>query len=165
MEKKTRMQFSFRIRNGADPRVIEFANIQSNFSDTVMYLIEKEIAQNGVRNLQKFIPLDRDILEIVEIERNVNARQQVSNQPTNYKAIETDVINRRAVIHEHDAMTEEPLKREVMKVHDPVFIEKPKKEVEPVEEKVIGIVNPVVQKVVEKEEPAPRKAIPSCYEE
>lgn len=36
--------------------VEEFLSKQTNFSDSIMYLIEKEIAENGIRNLGEFIP-------------------------------------------------------------------------------------------------------------
>lgn len=42
-----------------NPDVIKFAAIQSNFADAVRYLIEKEIAQNGIRDLSNFIPQKR----------------------------------------------------------------------------------------------------------
>lgn len=36
--------------------VEEFLSKQTSFSDSIMYLIEKEIAENGIRNLGEFIP-------------------------------------------------------------------------------------------------------------
>lgn len=63
MQAKIRSQFSVRFKNTVDPRVLEFANCQSNFTDTILYLIEKEIAENGVRNLQQHVPLVRNILQ------------------------------------------------------------------------------------------------------
>lgn len=52
--------FPVKFKKDESKEVLEFANIQSNFCDTIRYLIEKEIAENGVRNLQKFIPPVRD---------------------------------------------------------------------------------------------------------
>lgn len=40
--------------------LIEFANKQSNFTDTIRFLIEKEIFNYGIRNLQEIIPEKRD---------------------------------------------------------------------------------------------------------
>lgn len=39
--------------------LIEFAEKQGNFTDTIKYLIEKEIFQNGIRDLQTIIPTKR----------------------------------------------------------------------------------------------------------
>jgi predicted nucleotide-binding protein (sugar kinase/HSP70/actin superfamily) len=49
-------RFSVRI---TDNYLIQFVNMQSNLNDTIKYLIEKEIAENGMRNLQNFIPSKR----------------------------------------------------------------------------------------------------------
>lgn len=42
-----------------DDRLIEFAEKQENFTDTIKYLIEKEIFENGIRDLQTIIPNKR----------------------------------------------------------------------------------------------------------
>lgn len=52
--------FPIRLKKNEKTEVIEFANVQENFTDTVRYLIEKEVAQNGIRNLQEIIPYVRD---------------------------------------------------------------------------------------------------------
>ena len=62
MTKISRRQFSVRFKNTVDQRVIDFANCQSNFTDTILYLIEKEIAENGIRNIQEHVPTVRDLL-------------------------------------------------------------------------------------------------------
>jgi hypothetical protein len=56
-ENKNIKRFSIRLK---DESLIEFVNKQSNLNDTIKYLIEKEIFQNGSRNLQNFIPAIRD---------------------------------------------------------------------------------------------------------
>ncbi len=53
MEKR----YSIRLNND---ELIEFANKQSNFTDTIKFLIEKEIYYHGSRNLQEIIPGKRD---------------------------------------------------------------------------------------------------------
>lgn len=50
-------RFSVRLKND---ELIEFVNKQSNLNDTITYLIEKEIAENGIRDLQNVIPAKRD---------------------------------------------------------------------------------------------------------
>lgn len=171
MDKKTRMQFSFRLRNGADPRVIEFANIQSNFSDTVMYLIEKEIAQNGVRNLQKFIPLDRDILDSADIEINVNVTQQEANHFTKYRKAETEINSSKSTAYEYEYEYEDikeeavPIIRDAPVEKPSVFEGEPQIKVESQVEKVVVDVAPIAQKIIEQVESSTRKVIPSCYDE
>ncbi len=53
MEKR----YSIRLNN---KDLIEFASKQSNFTDTIKFLIEKEIFHHGIRNLQEIIPAKRD---------------------------------------------------------------------------------------------------------
>lgn len=53
MEKR----YSIRLNN---EELIDFANMQSNFTDTIKFLIEKEIYYHGIRNLQEIIPEKRD---------------------------------------------------------------------------------------------------------
>ena len=50
-------RFSVRLKND---ELIAFVNAQGNLNDTITYLIEKEIAENGIRNLQNIIPAKRD---------------------------------------------------------------------------------------------------------
>lgn len=44
--------------------VLDFVNAQENFSDTVLYLIQKEICMNGITNLQQIIPSSRTIADV-----------------------------------------------------------------------------------------------------
>lgn len=41
---------------------MQWINAQTNLMDSLRYLIENEIYQNGVRNLQAFIPTERNVL-------------------------------------------------------------------------------------------------------
>lgn len=59
-EKKIKTVFSVRFKK-ANEEVIQFAMMQSNFSDAITYLIEKEIAENGFRNLADHIPMKRNL--------------------------------------------------------------------------------------------------------
>nr|WP_245247346.1 MULTISPECIES: hypothetical protein [unclassified Paenibacillus] len=45
-----------------DPSVMNWINAQTNLMDSLRYLIEHEILHNGVRNLQTFIPVERNVL-------------------------------------------------------------------------------------------------------
>ncbi len=49
-------RFSIRLK---DEKLIKFVNLQSNLTDTIRYLLEKEISQNGIRDLQQIIPSKR----------------------------------------------------------------------------------------------------------
>lgn len=53
--------YNFKPKANEDKRIIKFLDIQTNFADTFRYLIEKEIAENGVRDLSLFIPSKRNI--------------------------------------------------------------------------------------------------------
>lgn len=53
--------YNFKPRANEDKRIVKFLDIQDNFADTFRYLIEKEIAENGVRDLSLFIPSKRNI--------------------------------------------------------------------------------------------------------
>lgn len=41
---------------------MQWLNAQTNLMDSLRYLMEKEISENGVRNLQMFIPMERNVL-------------------------------------------------------------------------------------------------------
>lgn len=47
-----------------EQEVIDFVNAQENFSDTVLFLIQKEICTNGISNLQQYIPSSRTIADV-----------------------------------------------------------------------------------------------------
>lgn len=66
MARKIIDQYSFRFKKNVDPRVKLFPLLQDNLNDTITYLIEKEIAENGLRNLQMFIPGRRNLLGPIE---------------------------------------------------------------------------------------------------
>ncbi|WP_245599863.1 hypothetical protein [Paenibacillus harenae] len=63
--KKTKLpgeNISLKTKKSEDPLVMQWLNAQSNLMDSLRYLIEKEIYQNGVRNLQAYIPVERGTL-------------------------------------------------------------------------------------------------------
>ena len=53
---------SLKTKKTEDPAVMEWINAQTNLMDSLRYLIEMEIARHGVRNLQMFIPAERNVL-------------------------------------------------------------------------------------------------------
>lgn len=60
-KKEIQGSFSVKFKETTDKRVLKFVASQSNLTDTILYLIQKEISQNGIRDLQTIIPPIRDI--------------------------------------------------------------------------------------------------------
>lgn len=50
---------SLKTKKTEDPLVMAWLNAQTNLMDSIRYLVENEIRQNGVRNLQTYIPMER----------------------------------------------------------------------------------------------------------
>jgi hypothetical protein len=69
--KKTKQpgeNISLKTKKTEDLSVMQWLNVQSNLMDSLRYLIENEIKSNGVRNLQAYIPVERNTLKtLVEI--------------------------------------------------------------------------------------------------
>lgn len=80
MNKKKDNTYPLRLRTGDDPRIAEFLNSQSGgYGDVLRYLIEKEIALNGVRDLTLIIPSRRNI--------DILAATLISNDTNNLKTV------------------------------------------------------------------------------
>ena len=54
----------FKLRHDEETLILEWFDTQEQFSDSIRYLIQKEIALNGIQNLQTFIPSKRSIQSI-----------------------------------------------------------------------------------------------------
>lgn len=50
-----------KLREDEEELVMEWLNMQTLYSDSIRYLIQKEIAENGLRNLQLYVPQTRTI--------------------------------------------------------------------------------------------------------
>jgi hypothetical protein len=64
--KKTKQpgdNISLKTKKTEDHSVMKWINDQSNLMDSLRYLIENEIKSNGVRNLQAYIPVERNTLK------------------------------------------------------------------------------------------------------
>lgn len=64
--KKTKLpgeNISLKTKKTEDPLIMAWLNTQSNLMDSLRYLVENEIAVNGVRNLQAYIPMERSRLQ------------------------------------------------------------------------------------------------------
>ncbi|MFD0871912.1 hypothetical protein [Paenibacillus residui] len=57
--KKPGDNISLKTKKNEAPAIIDWINSQTNLMDSIRYLIENEIRENGVRNLQNYIPAER----------------------------------------------------------------------------------------------------------
>lgn len=55
------------LKKNEEKEIYDFVELQTNLSDTLVYLIQKEIAENGVRDLQMHIPAKRTIESVKEL--------------------------------------------------------------------------------------------------
>lgn len=53
-----------KLKENEEDEVMQWLNMQDLYSDSIRYLIQKEIAENGLRNLQSYIPRNRTIESI-----------------------------------------------------------------------------------------------------
>jgi hypothetical protein len=65
---------AFKLREDEEELVLQWINAQSVYGDSMRYLIQKDIAENGIRNIQQFVPRSRDIESIKRqlMENNTN---------------------------------------------------------------------------------------------
>ncbi|GBG07428.1 hypothetical protein PAT3040_01979 [Paenibacillus agaridevorans] len=69
MMKKTKQpgdNISLKTRKNENAFVMAWINAQSNLMDSLRYLVEREVAANGVRNLQTCVPVERKGLQGLE---------------------------------------------------------------------------------------------------
>ncbi|QRG67652.1 hypothetical protein [Brevibacillus choshinensis] len=59
--KKPGDNISMKTKKNESPLVLDWINSQTNLMDSIRYLIENEVAANGIRNLQKYIPAERAV--------------------------------------------------------------------------------------------------------
>lgn len=81
--KKTKLpgdNISLKTKKTEDPLVMQWLNSQSNLMDSLRYLVENEISLNGVRNLQAFVPMERNMLQ------GTSASQQAASEYRPYAA-------------------------------------------------------------------------------
>lgn len=50
-----------KLREDEEQLVIDWINKQTVYADSMRYLIQKEIAENGIRDIQSFVPRIRDV--------------------------------------------------------------------------------------------------------
>ncbi len=69
---------SLKTRKNEAPIILSWINSQTNLMDSIRYLIEKEIAEHGVRNLQSVIPMERRILNEASYHMNHYSQELVT---------------------------------------------------------------------------------------
>lgn len=74
------MAYTFKPGNNEDPAIMEFLDKQTNRNDMFRYLIEKEIYENGIRNLENIIPSKRSAEYFKEYFKSL---KPISNTYTN----------------------------------------------------------------------------------
>ncbi|KQL46862.1 hypothetical protein AN963_18395 [Brevibacillus choshinensis] len=57
--KKPGDNISIKTKKNESPLIVDWINCQTNLMDSIRYLIENEVAANGIRNLQNHIPAER----------------------------------------------------------------------------------------------------------
>ncbi|GIP35757.1 hypothetical protein [Paenibacillus sp. J2TS4] len=57
--KKPGENISLKTKKSESPAIMDWINSQTNLMDSIRYLIENEVRENGVRNLQNYIPAER----------------------------------------------------------------------------------------------------------
>ena len=102
-EKKHAMQWTFRLNKKVHPKVIEFCNKQSKITDSLIYLIEKEIQANGVRNLQEHIPSVRHIITD-DIEGSTNKQNGITMP---IQEVQQNSVHKEAVSIQMEEVREE----------------------------------------------------------
>jgi hypothetical protein len=48
-----------RFKNDVNPKVLDWMEKQGNATEAIVYLIEKEIFENGIRDMELYIPIKR----------------------------------------------------------------------------------------------------------
>lgn len=94
---------TFSIKKNVEPEVLEFFAAQSNFSDSILYLVQKEIAENGVRDLQRYIPGTHTIASVSEF---LGIDKPISINKKNYAAATTRINDDFNISHETGASSE-----------------------------------------------------------
>lgn len=89
----------FRIRKEEDEIFLNFLEMQSNRTEMLRYLVEKEIVENGLRDLSLTLPVNRDIRRMIiekhgekELEKLLSKLEKNQEYPLNKKNEENDYV-------------------------------------------------------------------------
>lgn len=89
----------FRIRKEEDEIFLNFLEMQSNRTEMLRYLVEKEIVENGLRDLSLTLTVNRDIRRMIiekhgekELEKLLSKLEKNQEYPLNKKNEENDYV-------------------------------------------------------------------------
>lgn len=159
--KKDRTTFPLSLRANEDPRIREFLELQSGgYSDVLRYLIEKEIAENGIRDLTALIPARRSIDNFIS---NSYPGVGTTNVPSSY-TIKPQIEDNNKVEHTNTESRETKEEKESEEEHSTSS-----KEVEftvhasrNTEESLTKVQN-IVEEISVEENEEDDDEIPDCY--
>lgn len=159
--KKDRTTFPLSLRANEDPRIREFLELQSGgYSDVLRYLIEKEIAENGIRDLTALIPARRSIDNFIS---NSYPGVGTTNVPSSY-TINPQIEDNSKVEHTNTESRETKEEKESEEEHSTSL-----KEVEftvhasrNIEESLTKVQN-IVEEISVEENEEDDDEIPDCY--
>lgn len=107
---------SLKTKKNESEAVMEWINGQSNLMDSIRYLIENEIRQNGLRNLQHYIPSDRPMLPAMLAESRTETAAAAETAPAKLqeaaaveKSDERQARSQADHSHEGDEIDEEDI--------------------------------------------------------
>lgn len=161
--KKDRTTFPLSLRANEDPRIREFLELQSGgYSDVLRYLIEKEIAENGIRDLTALIPARRSIDNFIS---NSYPGVGTTNVPSSH-TIKPQIEDNSKVEHTN---TESRETKEEKEIEEEREYSTSSKEVEftvhasrDIEESLTKIQN-IVEEISVEENEEDDDEIPDCY--
>ena len=93
-----------KLRDDEEEAIIEWISAQSNYSDSLRYLIQKEIAMNGIQNLQLQIPTVRSIETLRSSMKIPSVNMQTENVNPNIS------VNRSLSLPHQDVVSSEHVK-------------------------------------------------------
>lgn len=90
-----------------EQEVLDFVNAQANFSDTVLFLIQKEICTNGISNLQQYIPSTRTIADVQRLINQGNSNPLPNTSDVEYTPsadVATSDATASGSLHNYDSV-------------------------------------------------------------
>lgn len=116
--KKPGDNISMKTKKNESPLVLDWINSQTNLMDSIRYLIENEVAANGVRNLQKYIPAERAVLfsggAVTEQRGGIAVLQEVRQSVIHEQAGPSDmIVQAGSLAQKEKALRKEPERRSI----------------------------------------------------
>lgn len=80
---------AFKLRDDEEEMILMWINAQSVYGDSMRYLIQKEIAENGIRNIQEFVPRSRDI---ESVRRQLIQEKMIQSELKPIETLSDDIV-------------------------------------------------------------------------